>query len=282
MNVTVAPIDLAVSLEVSGDAFGADADVLWSGATFWVNAYVQDRRDVPQGVVGGAVDIQFDPLLVVPTGNTAYGEDFSAFQQGWGDATHGEIDEAGAISVASDTGARGMAPFVAWEFVVVGGPDFSTAGPRVEFTLAPAEGTATIAPADFALIGDGEPVAWDRVALRGAKVDLYFGDFNGDRLVNHFDLALWQVHANQAVESLASDRRYDLDQDGEVGGDDLDLLLAAMYRPVAPPTAPSVDSKTAEGEQGISSGTGEEPLVSGDRLLAIDEVFARDDLWRMG
>ena len=121
VNITVTPIDLAIQLKVSGEAFGADAGVVWAGATFWVNAYVQDRRDTPQGVVGGAVDILFDPLVVLPTGNVVYGEDFSVFQQGHVESANGEIDEAGAISVATNTGATALAPFMAWEFTIVGG-----------------------------------------------------------------------------------------------------------------------------------------------------------------
>ncbi|MCU0875489.1 MAG: cadherin-like domain-containing protein, partial [Pirellulaceae bacterium] len=282
VNITVTPIDLAIQLEVSGEAFGADAGVVWAGATFWVNAYVQDRRDAPQGVVGGAVDILFDPLVVLPTGNVVYGEDFSVFQQGHVESASGEIDEAGAISVATNTGATALAPFMAWEFTIVGGLDVPTAVPHVAFAVEPGEGAATITPASFALTGSGNPVAWDCVALGAAEADLYYGDFNGDRLVNHFDLALWQSHADQTVDSLGYDRLYDLDNDGGIGEADLDLLLAAMYRPAAPPSGVTADAEASEASEETSPRPSDEPLETSELLLAIDGLFACDPLWEVG
>ncbi len=211
-----------------------------------------------------------------------YGENFSVFQQGRVESANGEIDEAGAISVASNTGAKALAPFMAWEFTIVGGLSVLTAGPHVEFAVEPGEGAATITPASFALIGSGDPVAWDCVALGAADVNLYYGDFNGDSLVNHFDLALWQAHSDQAVESLGYDRLYDLDNDGGIGGTDLDLLLAAMYRPVAPLSGVRADAESSEDGEESSPRSSDGFLETRDRLLAIDGIFACDKLWEVG
>jgi VCBS repeat-containing protein len=280
--ITVTPIDLAIQLEVSDSSFGSGADVVWAGATFWVSAYVKDLSDVPQGVVGGAIDIVFDPLVVTPTGGVAYGEDFTAFQQGTPDAADGRIDESGALATISGVGVADFAAFVAWEFVPTGGPSSVSAGTHVQFAVQFGGGTETITPANFALVGSGEPVAWDQVALGTADVDLYFGDFNGDGLVNHFDLALWLPHADENEESPSYDPMYDLNADRLIDDLDLDLLTAAMYRPVTsklagPTVQPSGDSLDADTDATALAGNDLQP---GDDLQAIDELFASDALWQ--
>ena len=111
---------------------------------------------------------------------------------------------------------------------------------------------------------------------------MYYGDFNGDRLVNHFDLALWQSYADQTVDSPGYDRLYDLDNDGGIGEADLDLLLAAMYRPAAPSSGVTADAETSEASEETSPRPSDEPLETSEILLAIDGLFARDPMSEVG
>jgi VCBS repeat-containing protein len=256
VEITVTPIDLSIQLEVSQEAFADPAESLWAGSTFWVSAYVQDLRDIPLGVVGGAIDILFDAGSVAPTGNVAYGEAFNAFQQGQADPENGQIDEAGAISTAVGVGVDAPAAFVAWEFVSLLQPGDGQANPHLQFRVDFGEGTETVMPAEFALIGSGDPVAAERIATRDAEVDLYFADFNVDGAVNHFDLALWQPHAGAAADSPDYDPSYDLNADQAIDGLDLDLLTAVMYRPTTWTSAAADASSEATVETELETGDG--------------------------
>ena len=289
VSIIVEPVDpeLAIELEVSGAAFGPDAGTSWAGSTFWVNAYVKDLRDMPQGVVGGAVDLLFDSLWVTPTGGVAYGEDFTAFQQGTPDDTAGWIDEAGALTTEGDVGTDGFAPFVAWQFVRSGA---AVDGP-VRFGVEPGEGTATITPANFALVGSGDPVDWALVEMGTVDLELTLPDLNGDDLVNHFDLALWQPHSGSAVGDPGYDRACDFTGDGWINQGDLDLLMDAMYQPIEPePAAPETITESDLSEDG----DGTEDLLTGLRgwrghhrhgfpwhakLRALDRLFAEHRFW---
>ena len=98
--------ELKVHLETSESAFGPESGPIWGGSTFWVSAYVEDLRDLPQGVVGGAIDLHFDAAHVTPTGNVVYGTQFTDYQQGAADAAAGVIDEAGALTTEAGVGAQ--------------------------------------------------------------------------------------------------------------------------------------------------------------------------------
>ena len=291
VEIEVRRVELAIRLEVSGTAFGPDAGATWAGSTFWVNAYVEDLRDMPQGVVGGAVDVLYDSLCVTPTGSVAYGEDFTAFQQGTPDEAAALIDEAGALTTEGGVGADGLAPFVAWQFAVADGESASTGDGHVQFAVEPGEGTATITPANFAMVGSGDPVDWALVELGAVDLDLALADFNGDELVNHFDLALWQPHSGSASGDPSYDPACDLDGDGRIDERDLDLLMAAMYQPVGPspivPETLAASELPADGdatEQAIpdpqaATEPGKYELARHRRLRAHDHLFARRPLW---
>ena len=291
VEIEVRQVDLAVTLQVSGTAFGPNAGATWAGSTFWVNAYVEDLRDMPQGVVGGAVDVLYDSLWVTPTGSVAYGEDFTAFQQGTPDEPAGLIDEAGALTTEGGVGADGLAPFVAWQFAVADGQTASTGDGPVHFGVEPGEGTATITPANFALVGSGDPVDWALVELGAVDLDLALADFNGDELVNHFDLALWQPHSGSASGDPSYDPASDLDGDGRIDERDLDLLMAAMYQPVGPspivPETLAASELPAEGDATddaipapqAATEPGKYELARHRKLRAHDHLFARRSLW---
>ena len=296
VSITVESVDieqaaeLAVELEVSATAFGPEAEVTWVGSTFWVNAYVEDLRDMPQGVVGGAVDILFDSPWVDPTGEVAYGEDFTAFQQGTPDDAAGLIDEAGALTTEGGVGTDAPAPFVAWQFVWAGAEGAGTVGGPVQFAVEPAQGTATITPANFALVGSGDPDDWALVEMGAVALEFSTPDFNGDGLANHFDLALWQPHSGEVLGDPGFDPLYDLNVDGQINEQDLDLLMGALYQPIgSEPVAPQVtsasDPSTDDADEDLPTG----PRGRGahwrhgvrrlGRLRAVDAIFSAHLSW---
>jgi len=224
--------ELKVHLEVSGAAFGPDAGPIWGGSTFWVSAYVEDLREVPLGVVGGAIDLAFDSSSVTPTGNVAYGDQFTDYRQGTADAVAGVIDEAGALATEGGVGANGAAPLVAWEFRRSGPGAPDDPNRQLVFAADPGEGTATILPANFALVGLGTPVHWANVEFEADGVNMYLGDFNGDGAVNHYDLALWIPHVLSSPGDGNFDPRFDLNADSRVNAADLAILIPRLYRPV--------------------------------------------------
>jgi hypothetical protein len=255
-----------------------------------VSAWVKDLRDVPQGVVGGAIDILFDSQWVTPTGAVAYGEDFTAFQQGTPDDAAGLINEAGALATVSGVGAGDFASFVAWEFARHGGGGVDLPDVHVQFAVDPGEGTATIAPANFALVGSGEAVDWALANLGTADLDLVLADFNGDDSVNHFDLALWQAHSGAALGDPGYDAMYDLNADSQIDPADLDLLMSGMYQPVRPlpalPESTAADNVQADPEgvqdafadQADSMQLANGDLEAGERLRAVDALLAGNSL----
>ena len=218
-----------MTLEVSGQAFGADAGGIWGGNTFWLNVYVEDLRGAPQGVVGGAIDLLFEQAPLTPTGNKAYGADFTQSQQGTEDDANGVIDEAGAETPAGGVGAAGPAPFAAWEFQRDGAGTPNDDNTQVLFSSDPGEGTAAIDPPEFALVGMGTGADFVDVSLGTYALNLYLSDFNHDSAVNHFDLALL---IPKLFDPPEYDEEFDLNADDALNHFDLALLLDRMFEPV--------------------------------------------------
>ena len=109
---------------------------------------------------------------------------------------------------------------------------------QVAFAVEPGEGTGTIHPANFALVGLGTPVDWANVQFDTVDLSLSLGDFNHDGAVNHYDLALWIPHASSSPGDERFDPEYDLNADARVDPADLALLMPRLYQPVlseAPP-----------------------------------------------
>ena len=121
---------------------------------------------------------------------------------------------------------------MAWEFRRNGPGAPDDANSVVSFAAEPGEGTATILPANFALVGLGTAVDWNNVEFDTASLNLYLGDFNGDGSVNHCDLALWIPHAASAAGDGAFDAEFDLNADARVDSSDLSLLMPRLYQPV--------------------------------------------------
>lgn len=243
VTLTVSPViappatELVIHLEVSGSPFGQDSGPTWGGATFWVNVYVEDLREIPQGVVGGAIDVAFNSPSVSPTGSVAYGGQFTDFRQGIVDLRAGVIDEGGALTTEGGVGAGSLAPFMAWQFRRSGPGAPEDPNSQVSFVADPGEGTATIQPGEFALAGVGSPLAWTNVQFETATVNLYLGDFNGDGRVNHCDLALWIPQAISSRLTGDSAPEFDLNGDSRVDEADLKLLMPRLYQPVLGETA---------------------------------------------
>jgi hypothetical protein len=242
-----APAELAISLEVTERPFGDGAGPIWGGSTFWVSAYVEDLREVPLGVVGGAIDLQYDANVVAPTGQVVYGTRFTHFQQGQADPAAGVKDEAGALTTEAWDCVGQPAAFMAWQFRRAGPGAPDDANGPVVFAVDPGEGTGTIIPAAFALVGQGTEVDWTSVRLGAAEVDLVLGDFNGNGAVNHFDLALWIPHAMSSEGDPGYDPEFDLNADARVGLDDLALLVPRLYQPALPQATPPLISSAVPG-----------------------------------
>ena len=273
VTVEVTGAQLSIQLQVSAVPFGAEVETLWTDSTFWVSAFVEDLRDIPAGVIGGAIDLVYDAMEVTPTGEVVYGEAFDLFQQGEVNGEEGLVDEAGALTATAMVGADEAAPFVSWQFTRTGD------AVNTQFAVDPAEGTSTILPSNFALTDSGVPVEWSNVEMGSAEVGLVFADFNGDQRVDHFDLALWVPHSETAAGDAGYEPRFDLNSNSTIDQADLDLLMSGMY--VAMPT---IEAPTPVEEPGSAfddalvwavvdldiSSEGEES----DPILALDDLFA--------
>lgn len=282
-SATVEELDalLSIQLQVSATPFGAEAETLWTDSSFWVSAFVEDLRDLPAGVIGGAIDLIYDAMEVTPTGEVVYGDAFDMFQQGEVNGEEGLVDEAGALTSTAGVGADEAAPFMSWQFVRTG--DAIT----TQFVVDPAEGTSTILPSNFALTDSGVPVEWADVEMGSTEVNLIYADFNGDQLVDHFDLALWVPHSGTADGDVGYDAKFDLDANSVIDQADLDLLTSGMYtlNPVSEDIAPAgelgsaiddaLTSAIADLDGGLEEGESEES----DPILALDDLFANGGLW---
>ncbi len=281
-------IQLSIQLQVTDNPFGAEVDTLWTNSTFWVSAYVEDLRDIPAGVIGGAIDIAYDAAAVVPTGEVVFGDAFTMFQQGEVNGEDGLVDETGALTATAGVGAGQAAAFVSWQFTRAGDPQTFINGNTV-FAVDAAEGTSTILPSNFALTGSGTGVEWSNVEMGEADVDLIFADFNQDQRVDHFDLALWVPHSGTSADAAATlaagvagyEPMFDLDSSSTIDQADLDLLASAMY------TVPARSQLTAEPWLEETDPIGDTAtaladLEPGSELapaVAIDTLLANEDLW---
>ena len=305
VTVTVSPTEappakeLECQLQVSGAAFGPDAGPIWGGSTFWVSAYVQDLRQAPLGVVGGAIDVQFDTGHVSPTGSVVYGDRFTDYRQGSIDSAAGVIDEAGALATQGGAGADGLVPFVSWEFRRSGAGAPNDPNSRVTFAAGPGGGTGTVHPANFALVGLGTPVDWASVQFDAVELSLSLGDFNHDGAVNHYDLALWIPHASSSFGDQSFNPEYDLNADARVDQADLALLMPRLYQPVLSDAPPAPNGRSPARSQRLGSSI---PSLADDadldwvasvagrrhhgpggspaNQLAVDRVFQAAESWR--
>ncbi len=285
VSVEVAGAQLSIQLQVTSKPFGEQVDTLWTDSTFWVSVSVEDLSDLGLGVIGGAIDLAYDASAVTPTGEVVYGDAFSLFQQGDTGSEEGLIDETGALTATAGVGAGEAAQFVSWQFTRTGAPStFATSS--VQFSVDAAEGTSTILPANFALTGSGDAVDWADVEMGSTDLDLIFADFNGDQVIDHFDLALWVPHSGTSADSVAYQSMFDLNSDSAIDQADLDLLSSAMYT-LSGSSESSTSVSNDELDEGPAGADTLADLDSGlegiseetDPTLAIDGLFASDDLW---
>ena len=293
VSVEVTGAQLSIQLQVTSTPFGEQVDTLWTDSTFWVSVSVEDLSDLGLGVIGGAIDLAYDASAVTPTGEVVYGDAFSLFQQGEVNSEEGLVDETGALTATAGVGAGEAAQFVSWQFTRTGDASTFSNG-TVQFSVDAGEGTSTILPANFALTGSGDAVDWDDVEMGSTSLDLIFADFNGDQVIDHFDLALWVPHSGTSADSISTmaadsvgyQSMFDLDSDGAVDQGDLDLLTSAMYTLSAP--SQSLESSLTDTlDEGLGDTDSLADLDSGlegtsgetDPTLVIDGLFASDDLW---
>ena len=253
-----------ITLSVSATPFGQDRGEIWGGSTLWVNVYVRDLRDVPQGVVGGALDLLFETSPLTPTGDVVYGSDFPLHRQGTPHNETGVIDEIGALASSVDVGVDTLAPFASWEFQRdgVGAPDDPNS--EVRFESEPGEGTGTIHPSHFALVGEVDPIPWEQVVNGTLDLSLLLGDFTHDRLINQFDLAMFVPQLFTSGDDGSYDPEFDLTDDEWVNQFDLALLIPRLFQPALQPDAEGeTDSSSAAtffGQQSSAESEGEHKL----------------------
>ncbi len=291
VSVEVTGAQLSIQLEVTAAPFGAEVDTLWTDSTFWVSAFVEDLRDIPAGVIGGAIDLVYDTSAVTATGEVVYGDAFGLFQQGEVDGEAGIIDETGALTATAGVGATEAASFVSWQFTRTGEPGTFVNG-STQFSVDAGEGTSQILPGNFAMTGSGTGVDWADVEMGSVDLDLIFADFNGDQRIDHFDLALWVPNSGaaaspvstMAVGTTGSSSMFDLNSNSTVDQADLDLLTSAMYTVTPPseelapaeepgsPVDDALDSSLADLDTGLEA-------EESDPVLAIDGLFASEELW---
>ena len=169
--------ELRVTLETSETAGGAPLTGPIDRATdptFFLNIYVEDLRTTPQGVTGGALDITWNPDYV-EAGAITYGSDYSLFHQGTADNAANLVDEVGAATSTNGVGAGARALFASIEMT-------ATVDGQVVFAGDASEGTATITPGNFALIGVGTEVAWSNVEFVNAPVQIGQNNPTDDQL----------------------------------------------------------------------------------------------------
>lgn len=133
--------------------------------TFFLNVYVQDLRESPQGVVGGAINVDWAPDLVTLGSGLAFGPAFTLFTQGTVDNAANRVDEGGGLTSGSGQGATAPVLFFSVEVT-------ATADGSVTFTPSAGDGTVMIQPANFALVGQPAPVEWDALLFEGATVEI--------------------------------------------------------------------------------------------------------------
>jgi hypothetical protein len=168
---------------------------------------------------------------------------------------------------------------MSWQFARDGADVPGTPNSQVQFAVDPGDGTETITPANFALMGSGSPVDWNAVEMGSADLNLYLGDFNGDALVDHCDLALWLPQEGSAPGDPGYDPQFDLNADARVDQLDLELLLAQMYEPVMPP-APVQAGDPVAGDlavlEDLVAEQAADESVQNDEIQALDEVFGSE------
>jgi hypothetical protein len=81
------------------------------------------------------------------------------------DNTNRQVDEAGALTANRDVGRTEEAHFFSVGFTAV-------ADGMVEFTVSLGDGTATITPPEFALVGRATPVPSDQVDFTALRLRL--------------------------------------------------------------------------------------------------------------
>ncbi len=144
------------------------------------------------------------------------------------------------MTASPGVGAAARAPFVAWEFQRDGlaAPNGGQ-NSQVLFSTDPGEGTQTISPAEFTLVGLGTSVPFSNVDLGTVDLDLFLGDFTHDGFVNQFDLGLFIPQLFTSSGGPNYDPEFDLNADAslDVNQFDLGLFIGRVFKPVLPATA---------------------------------------------
>ena len=183
------PLEDQVQVRVEAvDGTGEIVTMVEAGDEFFLNVYVRDLRDIPEGVYSAYVDVMFFGRLVSVGGEISFGDEYQNGQSGAVDLP-GLVDELGAFGGFDAVGDG--------EILLASIP-FSAHRPGLaSFLLTPADEIGS----EVLLFGQSEVVPPVRVAYTGTQLEVVRGwcnaveptDVNGDGETTSLDvLALVQ------------------------------------------------------------------------------------------
>ncbi len=148
-----------IRLELS-DLAGQPITSVPAGEEFYLNAYVADLRNKPQGVFAAYLDLAFDADRVVPAGNVEFG---SAYKNGLNDggSVPGLLDEVGGFS--------GIRPVGAGDVLLFRAPFRAEAAGTASFLTEPA---TSMPRSEVLLYGAGGPLASDEIRFGSVSLDV--------------------------------------------------------------------------------------------------------------
>ena len=174
------------------DGTGEVVTTVEAGDEFYLNVYVRDLRDRPEGVYSAYVDVMFFNRLVSAGGEISYGDDYQNGQSGSMELP-GLVDELGAFASFGAVGDR--------EALLASIP-FSAHRPGLaSFVLTPADKIGS----EVLLYGHSEVVPPARVAYTGTQIEVVRGwsnavkpsDVNGDGGTTSLDVLALVQDLNQ-------------------------------------------------------------------------------------
>ncbi len=160
VEISLALADLAeVRLEVASTD-GTPVSTLTAGQAFVVNVYVEDLRDVPEGVFASYFDLQYDSSLVSVNGEIEYGSEFP----------NGHRADATTVGSVVDVGAfAGFTELGSGEFLLASVPFVTLANGVADFT---ADTTNASAGDDTRLFGLDTSVPLGQVSFVGVTLQI--------------------------------------------------------------------------------------------------------------
>jgi len=270
------PEDLVRVRVEAVDGTGEVITSVEAGDEFFLNAYVQDLRDRPEGVYSAYVDVMFLGRLVSVGGEISFGDEYENGQSG--DANlPGLVDELGAFAVLDAT--------TDGEALLASIPFTSHRPGLAKFALTPADGIGS----EVLLNGWRGVVPPVRVAYTGTKIEVVRGwrnavkpsDVNDDGETTPLDvLALIQdlnhlgsrhLERHQLASGEASEAAHHyLDVNGDGSLSPIDALMVVSELNAAAFAAAATDA--------IAQGEAIPPLAELVDWAALEGAL-REDQW---